>query len=62
MKTATISSVNGLSKNSYHNTYPLVFGPKNSSHESIEIFPRRSSKTKLRFLKNVLLQGKKRNI
>ena len=36
VKTVTISPVNGLLKNSHHNTYPLAFGPKNSSHESIE--------------------------
>ena len=36
IKTVTISPVNGLSKNSHHNTYPLALGPKNSSHEMIE--------------------------
>ena len=36
VKTVTISPVNGKTKNSHHNTYPLSFGPKNSSHESVE--------------------------
>ena len=36
VKTVSISPVNGMSKNSHHNTYPLSFGPKNSCHELIK--------------------------
>ena len=37
IKTVTISPVNGMKKDSHHNTYPISLGPKNSSHESVEV-------------------------
>ena len=37
IKTVTISPVHGMKNDSHHNTYPISLGPKNSSHESVEV-------------------------